>query len=613
MIKAAECKKWAAPLFLFVCAALITVSPVMAEPELQSVSQTVEGGKGLLYMQSARTYGSSAFLIGAKALYQRRDYPVWGKDSYNTDNTTILSIPVTIGLTDYLDVTGAVYGFHDARPYLGRLRYGEADYGLGSVRASAKLRYPFPMEKPLQVALKVGAMFDTSDMQLDGLNYRWGRQGTDYDVSLLQTFDFGRRFSLHLEEGYTVSGAELFDDQWVGAVGLELRANDRWTFGLEANNRTFDGVSPQSVFKAGLNPSKYWDGPRHAGMYYYIKERKADRWQDFFVVVPSASYRLSEKWALDFGAIINAADQEDPRETVQLAVGLSYGTILPWFADSDKDGVKNRHDREPNTPLGYPVDQYGVSLDSDGDGVPDGRDQEKNTPRGARVDPAVSASIRDGDGVYDGLDKEPNTPRGYPVDKFGVALDSDGDGVPDGKDREPNTPKGYPVDEYGVSLDTDGDGVPDGRDKEPNTPRGSRVDEFGRAIKEQERKLVEEGVISLNAVYFDIGKAVIKPESFEALNEVVDVLRKYPNIRIEIQGHTDNTGSAALNRRLSTERAQAVLEYILKRDSSIIRSNFTVAGYGPDRPVASNATIIGRQANRRVDFVVLNRDALQRR
>jgi outer membrane protein OmpA-like peptidoglycan-associated protein len=627
---------------VFGCLVLAGGAAVWGEQDLASVSQSAEGGRGLLLMPTARTFGEAAFVVGGKALYQRREYPVFWKTENNTDNTTIGALHVTLGLTDYLDVTGGIYGYHDARPYRGNLRYGISDYGLGAARALLKARYPFTMDYPIQLGFKLGAMLDTSEKQMDGMIYRWTRKGTDYEGSLLQTFDLGEKFSLHFEEGYTYSGSKIYDDQWVGAAGIEVRMSDRLSLGLEANNRAFDGVSPQSVFQAGMNPWAYYGGVGNPGQAYYIKERTCDRWKDFFVVAPSLSWRLTDNVALDLGAIINVADQKDPRETMQVAVGLSYGTIIPWLGDSDKDGVRNSSDREKDTPAGYPVDSFGVSLDTDGDGVPDGRDQEKNTPRGAKIDVRGVGIDSDGDKVYDGLDKEPATPAGYPVDRYGVALDDDKDGVPNGGDKELNTPAGYPVDRYGVALDDDrdgvpngrdrqldtpsgypvdgdgvaldgdGDGVPDGRDLEKDTPRGKMVDQYGRALKEKEVTLIQEGFIRLNAVYFDVGKATLRTESNDALNEVVDILKKYPTLRIEVAGHTDNTGSKAKNIKLSQARAQAVLEYLLSHDSALSRSNFTVVGHGPDKPIADNATVQGKQLNRRVEFTVLNKEELQK-
>jgi outer membrane protein OmpA-like peptidoglycan-associated protein len=168
------------------------------------------------------------------------------------------------------------------------------------------------------------------------------------------------------------------------------------------------------------------------------------------------------------------------------------------------------------------------------------------------------------------------------------------------------------VDKNGVALDDDGDGIPNGKDLELDTPKGSVVDQFGRALKEQERVLVQEGFIRLSKVYFEIGKSKLTVESYDALNAVTELLLKYPMLRIEIQGHTDNSGSRMKNIQLSQARAQAVLEYIITHEPSLKRDNFTVVGYGPDRPITLNATAEGKKLNRRVEFVVLNKEELQK-
>ena len=605
-------------------------------------SQSMEGGRGLLYMQSARTFGKSSIYIGIKGLAMQREYTVPWKSGYVKNNTTVIGVPVTIGLTDEVDLTGAVYLFNDGRPYAGKFVYGAPERGLGASRLGIKIRFPFEPDRSIQLAVKFGALFDTSKRQLDGLDYRWTRKGTDIESSLLQTLDLGKYVSFHFEEGYVLSGSKIYADQYVGAAGFDYHPTGRLSFGIEANNRSFDGLSPQSVFQAGTNPAKYYYGASGVGNPAMVRERTLDRMKDFFVVVPSLSYRLSGFVTLDLGAVINVADQAAPKERVQIAAGLTFGSVVSALLDTDKDGVNDYLDKQPDTPRGYPVDRLGVALDSDGDSVPNGRDRELRTPAGAIVDPNGVSRDSDGDGVPDGIDREPATPKGSPVDQFGVALDSDGDGVPnnldkqpdtpsgyavdkngvaldsdsdgvpDGRDREPNTPSGYPVDGNGVSLDSDGDGVPDGKDQELNTPKGSPVDQFGRALKEQERALVQEGFIRLNRVYFETGKAKLTVESFDALNGVAELLKKYPMLRIEIQGHTDASGGRPKNLLLSKSRAQAVLDYILKHEPTLRRENFTVVGYGPDKPIAPNNTVEGKQLNRRVEFVVLNKEELQK-
>ncbi len=200
-------------------------------------------------------------------------------------------------------------------------------------------------------------------------------------------------------------------------------------------------------------------------------------------------------------------------------------------------------------------------------------------------------SDRDGDGVPDTWDKCPGTPRGVAVDARGCPRDSDGDGVYDYLDKCPNTPKGDPVDASGCTvvaapLDSDGDGVYDHLDQCPGTPKGAKVDERGCWV--------------IRGIQFETAKSIIRPVSYPVLDEVLVVLRENPSLRVEIDGHTDSTGSAAFNQTLSEQRAKAVLEYFVSK--GISRGRLTAKGFGPRNPVASNATAEGRAKNRRVEL-----------
>jgi outer membrane protein OmpA-like peptidoglycan-associated protein len=102
---------------------------------------------------------------------------------------------------------------------------------------------------------------------------------------------------------------------------------------------------------------------------------------------------------------------------------------------------------------------------------------------------------------------------------------------------------------------------------------------------------------------FETGKAIIQNSSFASLLELVNVLKKRPNYRIQISGHTDNVGDAASNQRLSLARAEAVKKFLT--DNGIEDARIIALGFGATRPVASNATEEGRAKNRRVELEVL--------
>ena len=200
------------------------------------------------------------------------------------------------------------------------------------------------------------------------------------------------------------------------------------------------------------------------------------------------------------------------------------------------------------------------------------------------------------------------------MDATGCPKDTDGDGVLDGIDKCPNTPKGATVDATGCPKDSDSDGVFDGIDKCPGTAAGLKVDSDGCPIEvtEKETQLLDTGMIRLQDVNFETGKAELMPESFAALDEVGTILRKWGQLQIEIGGHTDARGSAASNQTLSDERAASVRTYLLGKFTDIQPTQLTAKGYGEGRPVAPNNNALNMSKNRRVEFVVTNKDVLKK-
>jgi OOP family OmpA-OmpF porin len=143
-------------------------------------------------------------------------------------------------------------------------------------------------------------------------------------------------------------------------------------------------------------------------------------------------------------------------------------------------------------------------------------------------------------------------------------------------------------------ADSDQDGVPDARDRCPGTPRGVAVDADGCPQK---------GSITLEGVSFEHDSAELTADSRPVLARVAADLKKYPRLRVELQGHTDSTGSDAYNLKLSERRAQAVRDFLISQGVS--SSQLEARGYGESQPIASNATPEGRAQNRRVVMKVL--------
>ena len=113
----------------------------------------------------------------------------------------------------------------------------------------------------------------------------------------------------------------------------------------------------------------------------------------------------------------------------------------------------------------------------------------------------------------------------------------------------------------------------------------------------------EEPLMVTARVHFDFGKHSIKREYIPLLNEVVKTLKENPNVKVRIEGFTDNIGPKAYNDRLSLRRAQAVRDYLI--EAGIPADRIEVAGFGKERYIADNTTPIGRLTNRRAEFIII--------
>ncbi|MBP5374396.1 MAG: OmpA family protein [Bacteroidales bacterium] len=114
-------------------------------------------------------------------------------------------------------------------------------------------------------------------------------------------------------------------------------------------------------------------------------------------------------------------------------------------------------------------------------------------------------------------------------------------------------------------------------------------------------RLLSDGKIVTYAITFETGKADLKPESMVEINRVAKLMKEYPDLEFEVQGHCDNTGSDRVNDPLSQKRAEAIVSALA--DLGISESRLTPVGKGSHEPVASNKTDEGRSKNRRVEFV----------
>lgn len=116
---------------------------------------------------------------------------------------------------------------------------------------------------------------------------------------------------------------------------------------------------------------------------------------------------------------------------------------------------------------------------------------------------------------------------------------------------------------------------------------------------------IEVGALAtLNNIFFDFDKSTLKEESFAELNRLIRFMKQNGRVAIELAGHTDSKGSRAYNLKLSDARAKAVANYLIEK-GEINAARITWKGYGPDKPIADNATEEGRAKNRRTEIVIV--------
>lgn len=260
--------------------------------------------------------------------------------------------------------------------------------------------------------------------------------------------------------------------------------------------------------------------------------------------------------------------------------------------DNDQDGFRDLYDQCPNDPEDF-------NDFEDQDGCPDGN---RDLDRDGIIDPKddCPTEAEDLDGFSDG--------DGCPD------IDNDQDGKLDVEDRCPNDPEdidGFEDQDGCPDPDNDQDQVPDIRDKCPETPEDLDGDADDDGCPETSSQLVTDEGARLQIkgkVFFDINKATIKSDSYLLLLEIARFINERPQITlIEVQGHTDRQGSREYNIDLSRRRAEAVMRYLID-EGSVNPDRLRSKGYGFDMPLEEGSGADAAARNRRVEFVVLQRD-----
>lgn len=314
--------------------------------------------------------------------------------------------------------------------------------------------------------------------------------------------------------------------------------------------------------------------------------------------------------------------------------------------DNDMDGIADDKDKCPNTAetKNGIDDQDGCPEgDSDGDGILDDKDEcptQAEDRDGFQDKDGCPDEDNDNDGILDSLDKCPLVPQGVsgkdgcPLlddDKDGIPndldecpkkaedvdgfedtdgcpdFDNDKDGIPDSLDRKgemncadlPEDKDAFEDKDGCPDNDNDADGILDSLDKCPlqaETANGFKDDD---GCPDEKVKPIEDNVI-LDGVNFKTGTAELTFESKRVLDKIVEQLQAYPEVQIEIRGHTDNVGKRDANFKLSKDRAKTVVDYFASKGVDLKRMAYS--GFADTQPLEDNKTAAGRAKNRRIEM-----------
>jgi outer membrane protein OmpA-like peptidoglycan-associated protein len=392
---------------------------------------------------------------------------------------------------------------------------------------------------------------------------------------------FGLRLGLVLHPLFTIEaeGALIptadrqFDYRaWITAERIQLRFDIPYkAFDGKLTPFVLAGIGAQSI--VSTQGSTYFELKKDTdvaynagvGAKYAINDLFHFRLDARFIEVPNTTYNgLSAEWEFlgGFGMTLGGAPPPPPPPPP------------PVVTDRDKDGIPDAQDKCPAEP-GPP----------ENGGCPD--------------------KDRDKDGVIDRKDKCPDQPG--PPERDGCPIpDTDKDGIADDKDKCPTEAEdkdGFEDEDGCPDPDNDKDGIPDKSDKCPNEPETKNGYQDEDGCPDEVPEVVKKFTGVVRGITFRRNSADIKASSFPFLKEAVKTFKEYPQLRIEISGHTSNEGRREFNVKLSKKRAESVKAFLTS--AGIDETRVLTVGYGPDKPIEDNTTKAGQEKNRRIEFRLL--------
>ena len=585
----------------------VLIAALSASAVFSANTLSTGGHDGTLRSQSGDVLGMGTVNVGGALEYsQEWDYihsvqPF--EDRYGSPRLLSGQIFLAVGVAPNFDIGLNLPVFYD-NPQFGSTR----PYGIGDLELSLKLAdfWLNSEDDPVSIAYYVALQFPIGNKD-DGFFPRHAYYGSEGNWSsgnvivhpmLASTIHFDRMagnvpVQLHLNFGGVVNTPED-NEALTGSIGLEYAPNENWCLFSEVSaEERITTVHKEHPFSDLINDPIFIS----PGLKYTIPKLHV-------TMTLAGDIGISESDE-EFGQISTGETGVTTSHQANLLYNAYFA--LNWQIpaapkDLDGDGITGDEDQCPERAEdmdGYEDTDGCPDPDNDGDGIADSVDK---CPKevGIAENHGCADIDSDKDGIVDRLDKCPNE-AGINENKGCPDVDGDKDGIVDRLDKCPTDAEDADNFQDGdgcPDLDNDGDGFPDATDKCPNNPG---IAETGGCPKSKE---ITRGQLVLKGVNFESGKSVLLKGSHKVLDEVAESLREWPEINIEIQGHTDASGNAAKNLTLSQERAETVRQYLI--DKGIAPNRLTAVGYGEDKPIADNATRAGRAQNRRVEITRSN-------
>lgn len=459
--------------------------------------------------------------------------------------------------------------------------------------------------------------FSMASIGIGWTNAGWGNFG-GYDVGGVATDEFDvsdNLITLSLARQYGVFGlgitGKIFDSKIDGEsesgggldLGTFIEAHKRLNFGFSLQNietKVGDDDIPYNV-RAGFAVNPVGElivagDLMHEENDQTVYNVGAEMWFE---------YHPGYMMAIRAGMSEIGRDYQDNGYAIGIGLKVPrfYGLGLDYAFVNEMEEVLNENHRiSLNLAFGE------RERDRDGDGISDFEDECPNAAEdfdGFEDEDGCPDMDNDGDGIIDELDSCPDEPEDFDgiddADGCPEEDDQDGDGILDIYDNcihEAEDFDGFEDKDGCPDLDNDQDGIPDTKDRCMNNA------ETFNGFQDEDGCPDIAPKSTLNGVNFEFNKATLKTGSEKVLDEVIRALKANPDVKVEIQGHTDSQGSDAYNTQLSDARAKSVAQYLF--DNGINPARVKAVGYGESKPIADNNTAEGRLQNRRVEMIRLN-------